>query len=257
MKKVIFSFDDARWDTYDRAFHILKKYNFSFTVNVVTDFVLHQEKYKNFPSANNKSMTVEQIKDLQNQGVEIACHGHTHKNTKNDILDNINFLKKMDIDVENIGFASPNSEITESNSEDVKSLINDGKLLYIRSGIQVCREGVMYSFFTFLERMFRSSFLFYKLNKKNIICNLDDILMSVSITKRTTVNQIIYLINMMDDDETVILMFHSVLYKNDKGYGVDNWFYDGEKFEELCMKLSNDKNICVCTTRELIAAGEV
>ena len=253
MKNIIFSFDDGRLDTYTRAYPIMKKYAMPFTLNVTTDFIMHEENYTNFQSANNKSMSPEQVLECYQNGIEIACHGHTHQNTKKDILENIAALAKMGIDVSGIGFASPNSEVTEDNCEDIKELLKEGKLGYIRSGRQVRREGLVYSVLTVLERMTRSKWLFYILNKRNVITDSKrDILMSVGITAKTTLDQILYLVDKVKDGQSLILMFHSVLDCSDIGYGKDNWFFDAEIFDMLCNALNRNENVAVVTTKEML-----
>lgn len=257
MKRAVFSFDDGRLDTYTVAYPILKKYEMPFTVNVVTDFVSRQEKYTNFVSGNNQSMTAEQLLELERQGMELACHGHTHQNTEQDILENISALSDMGIVTERIGFASPNSEITEKNGADVKALLQSGTLGYIRSGIQVKREGLLYAILTVIERRTHSARLFWLLNRRNVMKQLPkEILPSVAITRYTTNRQMLYLLDRLCDGESVIFMFHSVLHKEDTGYGADDWFFDAERFDALCENIYRKKEILVCTTRDLIKAKE-
>ena len=253
-KNVVFSFDDGRLDTYTNAYRILKQYDMPFTLNVCTDFVEHPEKYTCFQSADNKSVSVEHLIEMQQDGVEIACHGHLHNNTKEDVLDNIAALKRMGIDVTNIGFASPNSEITLDNASDLLELVKDGTLSYIRSGIQVRREGFLYSVLTYVERRIHSERLFGYLNKRNIITNADTpILMSVTITSSTTVEQIVKLIDKMQDGESVILMFHSVIEDGDTGYGKDCWYFDINRFREVCNCIKSRQDVIVCTTNDIVA----
>lgn len=254
MKNIVFSFDDGRLDTYTKAYPILKKYGVPFTLNVTTDFVLHQENYTNFGSADNKSMRPEQVLDCYQNGVEIACHGHTHQNTKSDVLENISALAEIGIDVSGIGFASPNSEVTEHNCADIRELLKEGHLGYIRSGRQVRREGLVYTALTVLERLTHSKWLFYLLNKRNIISNTKKgILMSVGITAKTTFEQIMYLIRKVPQGQSLILMFHSVLSPEDTGYGKDLWYFDSATFEKLVSTLTKQGDVNICTTKELIA----
>ena len=254
MKRIVFSFDDGRLDTYTTAYPIMRKYGLPFTLNVTTDFVSHPERYTNFGSADNKSMRSEQVLDCYQNGVEIACHGHTHQNTAKDVLDNIAALAEMGVDVSGVGFASPNSEVTEDNCADIKKLLTDGTLGYIRSGRQVRREGIVYTVLTLLERFTHSKWLFYKLNKRNIIAKgQTGILMSVGITAGTKIQQIRFLIEKLPDDASLILMFHSVLSRSDACYGKDAWYYDIADFETLVAALAANPRIQVCTTKEIVA----
>ncbi len=253
MKKVVFSFDDARLDTYTVAYPILKKYGFPFTVNVVSDFVINPQNYTCFGSGDNKSMTPRQLVECQNAGIEIACHGHRHKNDVQEVFDNLAALSEFGLDKNLIvGFASPESFITADCTFGLDTLVHDGVLKYVRSGIQTRREGLFYTALSIVERITHSKFLFRYLNRKNVISNAKWLLPSVAITKYTTVKQVLYFISKLRDGESVILMFHSVLNKNDIGYGKDNWYFDTKKFDDICKCLKEDKTVSVCTTMELL-----
>ena len=253
MKRVVFSFDDGRIDTYTNAYPILKKYKMPFTLNVCTDFVEHPEHFNCFGSADNKSVSIENLVEMQHAGVEIACHGHLHLNTKEDVLSNISALARMGLEVDRIGFASPNSSITEENAGELLELVNDGSLFYIRSGVQVRREGLLFSALSLLERKLHSVSLFYRLNKRCIIRDARrKILLSVGIHKSVTLKQLLNFVDKMNDGEAVIFMFHSILNKTDVGYGRDNWFFDLELFEQLCKSLSENADVEVCNTMDLV-----
>ncbi len=257
MKTVVFSFDDARLDTYTNAFSLMSRYKLPFTINVVTDFVLNPERYTNFKSGNNKSMTEEQLMECFEKGIEIACHGHTHQNTREDVLKNIAELKRMKILDLPCGFASPNSYLTESNGGDIQSLVSEGKLLYTRSGVQIRREGFLYAVLSCLERCTHSPRLFYFLNKRNIIVDSKNtFLKSVAITRHTTVKQILYFVNRMNDYTGVIFMFHSVLKPEEAGYGADDWYFDEDRFQQLLDALTKDENVTFSTTKAFLSKGE-
>ena len=83
-------------------------------------------------------MTANQLMEWQKAGNEIACHGSTHQNTKDDVIRNIIELSGLGIDTTKIGFASPNSTLTIDNMQSlgIEKLYDDGKLSYLRSGIQ-------------------------------------------------------------------------------------------------------------------------
>ena len=55
----------------------------------------------------------------------------------------------------------------------------------------------------------------------------------------------------MEDGQAVILMFHSVLKKSDKGYGKDKWFNDADMFEEVCRFCAQNNGVQVITNRYL------
>lgn len=245
-KYISFSFDDARWDTKENAIPVLEKYGFSYTLNVISDFVLNPETY-NLANCAKGSMTSEDVLYVQKTGNEIACHGHTHNNSVKDITDNINALKKMGVNTSGIGFASPHSVINESNIESLSELLDNGTISYIRSGIQIKKQGLMCSALTWLERKTHSKRLFYYLNKKCIFNSKKKLYLAVGITKHTTVDQIMYLIDKMQEEDHLILMYHSILKKEDSGREIGNWFWDYGCFNSFCEMLSRKKE-CLAIT---------
>lgn len=260
MPYVILSFDDSRDDFYTRAFPILKKYKIPSTLNVISSFVKGDISC-DFPSCDDKGMTSEQVVDCQRSGlVEIACHGATHKNTRIDILRNIEELKDMGCDVKGIGSASQGSEITiqNRNEDGIWDLVNKGTLSYLRSGIIIRREGLLYSALSLLDMFVHSKRLFYRLNKKCIIKNPSEpFFLSVAIVSYTTIKQVVGFVERLakesrGENAAIILMFHSVLKKSDAGYGKDKWYWDEGKFEELCAYFAESKNIKVITTSDFV-----
>lgn len=240
MIKVSLSFDDSVNSVYNVAYPILKEEGLPFTINVITD---------NIEKGIPMYMTVSQLTELHEYGAEIACHGHTHKNTRQDVQDNIVSLAKMGLVDSEIGFASPNSEITQTNGADVKELLNNGILTYIRTGTCVRREGLLYAITSYIERITHSKFLFYILNKRNIIKNNSDsnLFMSVAVTKHTTTKQIMYLLNKIEDGTSVILMFHHIVA--DKRCNLQNtWSFSKSDFYNLCKSIKCDPRIDVITT---------
>lgn len=255
MKTIILSFDDARRDFYTRALPIIKKYNLTATLNVISDFILNPSNYCCFSSGNNEAITSEELKLCQDMGIEIACHGHSHLNTKSDILQNITILKTMGLTFEKgIGFASPNSELTDDNKceNGVWELVTKGILSYCRSGIQIRREGLLYTFITLLDYLVHSPRLWYWLNSRNVIDKRMNVLPSATIHSYTTLQQIQYMINRMPDNTALILMFHSICTPNDIGFSKDKWYWSSIRFEKLCQWLAQSENISCVTTIEYV-----
>ncbi len=222
------------------------------TINVVTDFIVNPSDYHSFRSGNNESVSISNLLEMQDQGHEIACHGHTHKNTINDITKNIGKLKSWGIKTNQIGFASPHSYIYDKNIFTINPLIEDGTLMYVRSGVQIKRKGFIYLFRSIIQEIFKSKKIFYGLNKK-LLFDFNDkskLIYGISITNRTTVNQIKHLINKMPKNSYAILIFHSVLNKQDKGYGKDKWYWSTKKFRKLVVFLTNS-NIKVIRTKDI------
>ena len=254
MKYICLSFDDARRDTYTRALPILEKNGLVATLNVITDFIGNAGEIE-FESSKEGMKKEELLKWLE-KGNEVACHGRKHQNTVQDILDNIEDLKKIGIDTKNIGFASPSSNLTLelAKKEGILELYRGKTLSYLRTGIKVRREGLIYTTLCFLDKFLHSNNLFYYLNKRVIFNKnkLPLILSAVPIKSYTKVEQIKYLIEKLRDEECIILMFHSILLPKDEGYFKDHWVWNEENFNELCEFLSKNREIKVLTTKKLI-----
>lgn len=259
VKKIVLSFDDGRRDFYNRALPILKKYGLSSTLNVISDFV-QRDSTISFPSSLY-GLSKEELLSCYSSGlVEIGCHGAHHLNKKNDILQNISDLKSMGIQESCFGFASPNSVLTEQNKNEdgIGDLLEQGIILYIRSGVQIRREGYFYAALSLIDRYVHSNILFWYLNRRNVISDKENltkiIIPSVAIFSYTRLAQIKSFINRQRDNTITILMFHSILNKKDDGYGKDSYYWDDEEFESLCSFLKGRNDIMVCKTKDLLLA---
>lgn len=252
MKYIAFSFDDGRSDTYKIALPIMKKYSLTGTVNVISDFVFHPDNY-HFDSSP-RGMTEDEILKWQEWGGEIATHGRTHNNSADEVLRSIEEFKRIGVDTADIGFASPNSWLTEANIEasGIDKLLLNGTVSYLRSGIQIRREGLAYTGLAFLEKYSHSKWLYWYLNKRNIVSGKHRIYPSVAIKDYTSFAQVQFIINKVRNNEALILMFHSVLPSEDPFYGKDHYFWDADRFDSLCGWLAGQDNIAVLTTRDLI-----
>lgn len=65
---VLITFDDGYEDNYQEAYPILKKYNFTATIFLITDFVDHNSQY----------LTWQQIKEMAGSGIQFQSHTATH-----------------------------------------------------------------------------------------------------------------------------------------------------------------------------------
>lgn len=252
-KYVIFSFDDGRTDQYEIAYKTLKKFGFPATINVVSEFINNPTKFECFGTMQNKSLTWNNLIEMEKDGNwEIACHGATHNNSVDDIREWLS----NDYIVENgwnknVGFASPGSFLTVENCEDVRRMLDCGELIYIRSGKQIRREGIKYVICTLINRIIKSKKLFVSMNRDCILHkNKEAILMSIGITAFDTVDEICALIQEVQEEEAIILMFHSIIENKDIPLAKDFWYWEKPKLESLCDFLNNDINIRVITTKE-------
>ena len=174
---------------------------------------------------------------------------------------NIIDLRKIGINESVFGFASPGCGITEQNKNEhgIGDLIEEKKLLYVRSGISIRREGWLYATLSFVDRYVHSKLLFQYLNKRNIIMDQKNlggyVPPSVTIFSYTRMSQIKYLIANMSDSSIVILMLHSILREGDEGYGHDRFYWDEDLFDSLCAWLKAQDDIQIVMTKDLLING--
>lgn len=258
MKTIILSVDDARSDFYSRAFPILKQYGIPCTLNVITRYMSDMPGHIDREGKHYVGVSIDELQECYKSGlVELACHGANHLNTREDVEQNIVDLQFLGINEPIFGFASPGCGITESNKNEhgIWDLVDEGKLLYVRSGISIRREGWLYTMLSFIDRYVHSPKLFQYLNARNIITNKKNlgkrVLPSVTIFSYTQLRQIKYLIESMPDSSVVILMLHSILRKGDEWYGYDRFCWDEAMFESLCAYLKSHSEIRVCMTKYL------
>ncbi|MDD5199465.1 MAG: polysaccharide deacetylase family protein [Terrimicrobiaceae bacterium] len=72
----VLSIDDGYLSGYEVAWPILKKFGYPFTMYIYTDYV------KGGPKSGGKSMTWEQLAEMRDAGVDIACHTVSHSNLR-------------------------------------------------------------------------------------------------------------------------------------------------------------------------------
>lgn len=79
-KTVTLTFDDGFQNFYTTAFPILSEYNFKATVFLVTDFCGKNNEWAGNPPnlPSSKVLSWEEIKELNNYGIEFGSHTRTH-----------------------------------------------------------------------------------------------------------------------------------------------------------------------------------
>lgn len=250
MKYVVFSFDDGRKDFYKNALPILKKYNLTATVNIISDFVRNHAP-SGFLTSENEFMTLDEIKEASSKGIEIGNHSKNHTNEL-EMIESFRLNDKC-LDENKYGFASPGSYVCDKNIAPYYELVKDGRLLYIRSGRQIRRDGFFHAVLYVLLEKIKSPFLFWLYQKRNIIDIEKEYKFypTIAVDSFTTVKQIEYTITRMKGNKAAIFMFHSVIPKTASGYGKDKWFNDIEDFEELCKFCAEHNDFQVVTNKRL------
>ncbi len=78
-KHIICTFDDGYLGVLDYAFPILKKYGFTATVFVCTDYIGEDNSWNLKDKTVRKHMNLNMLKTLYDEGWEIGSHGITHR----------------------------------------------------------------------------------------------------------------------------------------------------------------------------------
>lgn len=251
--KIVLSFDDGRLDNYINVYPILLKYKLKATFNIATAYVDGTILPCNTP-ASSPAMTIPNVVELYKSGCEIAAHGDNHLNHIEDISCGIyklyNWLGKKD---NYIGFASPNSMLSENEIMLRRSQYKNMNVGYIRVGDykshslwrRIARKLAIYS---------KNEFLFYHSHKEALFDGKSYIYYAIPVMHRNTRNQILYLIKKcIQNKKSCILMFHSILKKGEPNYS-DTWSWDIEDFEMICQSLRQmmeENQIDVITNRDI------
>ena len=75
--KVCLSFDDGRDDTFKYAFPIIKKHNLTASFHVTTGFIDGTYRGNDFSSLR-RPVTIQNLLEMSNYGIEISSHGDKH-----------------------------------------------------------------------------------------------------------------------------------------------------------------------------------
>lgn len=77
-KSVLLTFDDGYTDNYTEALPILKEKNMTATVFPISNWIGKENKWENFNKAPTTTMDLDQLKNWQASGMEIASHTVNH-----------------------------------------------------------------------------------------------------------------------------------------------------------------------------------
>ena len=246
--KVILSFDDGRSDAYD-AYQILLKHNLVGSFHITTGFVDGSFKTDSF-GIGRKPITIEQLREMKNNGMDISSHGDRHILDNDDFRISILKLKQWKIlgTNERCGFSVPNSDYEDGQLNKFCKDNND-VLDYVRVG----RSKKCYRFLSkasyLLYKLLHLQFFYNYFNKFNLIKSIDKHhIVSCVIKKGTKINNVIKFIRKYSSEDcAIVLMFHSITSK-----ASNPWEYRTEDFLELCLFLKTSK-VDVITLKTLVA----
>lgn len=242
---VILSFDDGRSDAYE-AYKILKQYNLVASFHITTGFIDGTYVTDQF-GIGRKPITIEQLQEMHNNGMDISSHGDRHVLNKNDFKNSIKKLNDWGITKNKYGFSVPNSYYTDNS---LNEFINKNDcLLYVRAG----RNPICYRFLPkicyVLFRFTRLQLFYNYFNKFNINDIVDNNRIYTIVIKKTIShkNVIRFLKKYSNTTFTVVLLFHSIVNQPN-----NKWEWSINSFTQLSDYLQNtDKKIKILTLEDI------
>ena len=241
---VSLSFDDGRSDSYE-AYQILKSYKLKATFHITSGFIDGTYSTNNF-GINRKPLTIDQIKEMNINGMEISSHGDKHVMESDDFKKSYKKICEWTVQNEGIGFSVPNSSYS---NESLENFIKQNKKCI--SFVRVGRDERCYSLFSkvcyLLESITHFQCFYNSFNKFNLMTTVNPYkIVSLIVTKRTKPRNLISFIKKYNHSNTrLVLMFHSIV-ESPK----NKWEYSTKNFNRICEFLS--KNIDVKTTGSLV-----
>ena len=247
MKYISITFDDGRKDTYTRAYAIMKKYGIVGTVFVTTGYVDNTwERDVAWDSAEGP-MSVEELVTLDNEGWEIALHGDKHLTDWQDTQVSIQKLNAWLGQRMHYGFSMPNSSAPKEKIAQLEAQCGKGKpLSYIRRGRGINTKGLKAKVLFGLYSVLKSQWAYDRFNLPSVqmLQDMDvENVKSVVIRSGDDHKMLSKFIDKAPEDSLIVLMFHSILQKEDACYGADSWYWDTNEFESFCREMKEKQEM--------------
>ena len=113
MKYISFTFDDGRRDNYLYAYPIMKKYGIKGTLFCTTGYIDESWKKDESWHSAGEPIHVEELRELEDNGWELALHGDKHTTEVNDLKCASKKMEQWGFVNRPIGFSMPNSNIAK------------------------------------------------------------------------------------------------------------------------------------------------
>lgn len=236
MVKIALSFDDGRKDNLRVVHEILTPLQIPATINITTEYV---ECFgcEDTPCSNPPMTKNEVIKLARLPIIEIAGHGKRHHNELENLLEGVKELRQW-CNMKKIGIASPCSKLSFEEISQFKKCFLENEIGYIRLGDRINHFTLIKKCIRKINQYLHSPSVFGWIYKDTLLGKEDIfVLFSVPVLKRTSLNEVKYLVEKaVDKDQPLILMFHSILKQKEDFYD-DTWTWDYDDFYKLCRYL--------------------
>ncbi len=246
MLRVILSFDDGRKDNYRAAKEVLEQKKIPATFNITTGYIIGDLDDKDKPGPH-EPMNVDELQELARLELfEIAGHGYRHDNDINNLINGVVGLREMLPGIEISGIASPHSQFDLNKLKIAKELFLKNGIKYLRISNDYSKMNKAKIWIRRINRLLHIPFLYYYVNKNALNNRNDFLLHSVPVIKDNSFLEVLSFVkkavkDSKTEDKICILMFHSVLKKNEPFYD-DLFSWDYDKFFKLCNSLKELEN---------------
>ena len=131
MKYVSFTFDDGRRDNFTCAYPVMKKHGIPGTLFCTTGYIDGTwQKDESWHSAG-EAIHVDELKELQQNGWELALHGDKHTTEVHDLKCASQKMTQWGFSTRPIGFSMPNSNIGKEKLDAVVDAYLGSELLVL------------------------------------------------------------------------------------------------------------------------------
>lgn len=245
---VVISIDDGNANDFRLYENILLKYNLPATFNIVTSIIGEEAR-----------LTKDQLCIIYNNpSMEIAAHGHTHKNDDEDVLKGIEVLYDwLGITEGSIGFASPRGQMKNEFIEQAQDHLKALGLLYVRTGMNLIPSKRHVEIQNELSSKGTSGYVIN--NIPQLTYSFNGLCVNSTVVRNSTdLNDLISLVDIATEEKAcVVFTFHRTKKKGEPNY--DNiWTYDYNKFEIFAQYLAKKRDegeIDVLTNRQAFLAA--
>lgn len=255
MKYLSITFDDGREDNYSVAFSIMKQAHMKGTVYVTTGFIDGTWENAGVLDSPRRALTIEEIRELLDNGWEIGLHGDKHTTELDDF--NSAYLKLnhwINQDTPGTyGFSVPNS----SASDEAIAAIRDQKdrVLYIRKGRRRDNSGFVMKALYALAYYGRLQWAYNRYNRNNLYLaeDADKIMYSVVVKAKDRPEMILRFLDTIPEGTGLVLMLHSVIPPEEANRTKSPWIWTEDRLKTLCKQLTEKKKqVQVVTARDMV-----
>lgn len=191
--------------------------------------------------------------------MEIAAHGHTHRNDDEDIVTGIQTLSRWLGTVQPIGFASPGSDMDAAFVEENAEHLRSSGLLYVRTAGNPQAGEQQKKLQQELLRRGASEYVIQ--NAVNLTYSFQGMCVhSAVVFHNTSVDELMELTNLAANEKAcIVFMFHRTKKTGEKDYE-SLWSYDYDCFEQFATQLAEMRNkgeIHVFTNKQAFLIGAI